>query len=380
MTPHPRLRPAQPSRRGFLAGGMALGASLALPGCAYIRGDAPVDVPLPPSAKAEIDGDLVYFNWADYLDPGVLKGFQKEYGVKIIESNYDSMEGMYAKIAAGNQYDIVFPIAKWVVKMRREGKLRAIDKDQLSNADQVYYSGSYFNDPWYDPKSAASVPFTVYKTGIGWRTDKIDAMTGSWRDLWNPQGTGHIFTLDDQDEALAMAALLLGYRINTAKASELAEMKKLLISQKKYLRGYSSDDVNNMSGGDAWIHHMWSGDFLYLRQGLAKDPTQFDFQSPSEGVPINSDAYVIPTNAKHPGTAMLFIDYLLRPENAIRNMNYLYYPFPVKDALPAFADLAKDVPACNVEISDLENENVFRLLGADETQRRAAVWTEVKAS
>ena len=107
-------------------------------------------------------------------------------------------------------------------------------------------------------------------------------------------------------------------------------MKKLLISQKEYLRAYSSDDVNNMVGGDAWIHHMWSGDFLYLQQGLVDDPTTFDFEAPSEGTPINSDAYAIPTNAKHPGTAMVFIDYLLRPENAIKNMNYLYYPFPVQ--------------------------------------------------
>ena len=122
------------------------------------------------------------------------------------------MEGMYAKIAAGNQYDIVFPIAKWVVKLRREGKLRAIDHGQLTNADQVFYSGSYFNDPWYDPGSHVSVPFTVYKTGIGWRTDKVGAMTGSWHDLWNAEAAGRIFTLDDQDEALAMAALLLGLR------------------------------------------------------------------------------------------------------------------------------------------------------------------------
>ena len=128
-----------------------------------------IDAPLPPSAKAEIDGDLVYFNWADYLHPKVVKGFQEEYGVKVIESNYDSMEGMYAKIAAGNQYDIVFPIAKWVVKLRREGKLRSIDPAQLKNADQVFYSGSYFNEPWYDAGSKVSVPFTVYKTGIGWR-------------------------------------------------------------------------------------------------------------------------------------------------------------------------------------------------------------------
>lgn len=371
---------ARTSRRGLLTGGLALGASLTLPGCAYIRDDAPTEVELPKSAKAKIDGDLVYFNWADYLAPAVIKGFQEEYGVKVIESNYDSMEGMYAKIAAGNQYDIVFPIAKWVVKLKREGKLRAIDHAELQNADQVFYSGSYFNQPWYDEGSQVSVPFTVYKTGIGWRTDKVSTMTGSWQDLWNDEARGHIFTLDDQDEALAMAALLLGYDVNTADKSELADMKDLLISQKEYLRAYSSDDVNNMVGGDAWVHHMWSGDFLYLKNWLVDDPTAYDFEAPREGTPINSDTYAIPANAQHPGTAMVFIDYLLRPENAIKNMKYLSYPFPVKDALPAFAELAKDVPACNVEISDLENENVFRLLGTDEVQRRAAMWTEVKAS
>lgn len=368
------------TRRTLLRGGLALGAVATLPACAYIRDDVPAVAPLPKSAKAEIDGDLIYFNWADYLAPKVLKGFQKEYGVKIIESNFDSMEGMYAKIAAGNQYDIVFPIAKWVVKMRREGKLRAIDHDQLTNADQVYYSGSYFNDPWYDAGSRVSVPFTVYKTGIGWRTDKVGGMSGSWRDLWNPQGAGHIFTLDDPDEALGMAALLLGYDVNTARATHLEEIKKLLISQKKVLRAYSSDDVNNMNGGGAWIHHMWSGDFMYLRQGLVDTPSKYDFESPREGTPINSDAYAIPTNAKHPGTAMVFIDYLLRPENAIRNTKYLYYPFAVRDALSTFAELAKEVPACDIDPKDLENPDVFRLLGADEVQRRTAAWTEVKAS
>ena len=380
MTPRPGHDVARSSRRGFLTGGLALGASLTLPGCAYIRDDAPTDVPAPPSAKAKIDGDLVYFNWADYLAPSVVKGFQEEYGVKVIESNYDSMEGMYAKLAAGNEYDIVFPIAKWVVKLKREGKLRSIDPAQLKNADQVFYSGSYFNEPWYDAGSEVTVPFTVYKTGIGWRTDKVSTMTGSWEDLWNEEASGHIFTLDDQDEALAMAALRLGYDVNTAEPSELDDMKDLLISQKEYLRAYSSDDINNMVSGDAWVHHMWSGDFLYLRDGLVDDPTAYDFEAPTEGTPINSDTYAIPANAKHPGTAMVFIDYLLRPENVIKNMNYLYYPFPVKDALPAFAELAKDVPACNVEIADLENENVFRLLGTDEVQRRAAMWTEVKAS
>ena len=193
------------------------------------------------------------------------------------------------------------------------------------------------------------MPFTVYKTGIGWRTDKVDSMTGSWHDLWNPQAAKRIFTLDDQDEAIAMAALLLGYDVNTAKAKELDEIKKLLISQKKYLRAYSSDDVNNMARGDAWIHHMWSGDFVYLRQGWSTSPRTSTSRRPARARRSTPTPTAIPTNAKHPGTAMLFIDYLLRPEIAKKNMAYLYYPFPVRDAASTFQDLVKDVPACNVE-------------------------------
>ena len=379
MTPHPAL-----SRRALLRGGLALGGMTglaALSGCAYFPTDGAVTTTaLPASAEAKIDGDLVYFNWADYLDPSTFKGFEKEYGVKVIQSNFDSMEGMYAKLQAGNQYDIIFPIAKWVQRLRAEGKLRAIDHAKLTNADQVFYSGSYFVNPWYDENSAVSVPFTVYKTGIGWRTDKVDTMTGSWHDLWNEQAAGRIYTLDDQDEALAMGALLLGYDVNTAKQTELDQIQKLLISQKKYLRGYSSDDVNNMVGGNAWIHHMWSGDFLYLRTSLVDKPENYDFQSPKEGVPINSDAYAIPANAKHPGTAMLFIDYLLRPEVARKNIEYLSYPMPVRDAMPTFRKLAEEVPACNVELSELESGNVFRNLSPDAVQRRTATWTQVRAS
>jgi spermidine/putrescine transport system substrate-binding protein len=166
-----------------------------------------------------------------------------------------------------------------------------------------------------------------------------------------------------------MAALLLGYDVNTAAPSELDQMKKLLISQKKYLRAYSSDDINNMTSGDAWIHHMWSGDFLYLREALAKTKTDYDFEAPKEGAPINSDAYAIPTDAKHPGTAMVFIDYLLRPENAVKNISYLYYPFPVQDAARHSRTSPRTCPACDVDVQDLENPDVFRLLGADEVQR-----------
>jgi spermidine/putrescine transport system substrate-binding protein len=111
-----------------------------------------------------------------------------------------------------------------------------------------------------------------------------------------------------------------------------------------------------------------------------EDKADYDFEAPAEGTPINSDAYAIPTNAEHPGTAMVFIDYLLRPENAVKNTNYLYYPFPVRDAVSAFRALAREAPACDVDVTQLENPDVFRLLRTPEVQRRTAAWTEVKAS
>jgi len=366
--------------RGGAALGIAAATGSSLASCAYIGDGVVKAAPPKPSVKAKIDGDLVYFNWADYLDPSVFKGFKEEYGVNIIESNYDSMEGMYAKVNAGNRYDIVFPGAKWVAQLKQQGKLSAIDHRQLQNADQVFGGGSYFADPWYDKDSQVSVPFTVYKTGIAWRKDKVDSMTGSWHDLWNEDAKGRIFTLDNQDEALGMAALLLGFDVNTSKASELAEIKKLLLSQKPLLRAYSSDDINNLASGDPWIQHMWSGDFLYFNQYVAKHPDRFGFEAPREGAPINSDAYVIPANAEHPGTAMLFIDYLLRPDIAKKNINYLCYPFPVRDAVAEFQKLAKLVPACNVDVNELENAAMFKLLTPQEVQARSAVWTEVKAS
>ena len=208
------------SRRRFLFGSAAAAALLAAPGCAYM---APK--PNPAATKPvepKIDGDLVYFNWADYVDPTVFEGFQNEYGVKVIQSNFDSMESMQAKLAAGNRYDIIFPSAQWVQKLVAANQLRAIDPSTLKNAPLIFDHYPYFADPWYDQRSAHSIPFSVYKTGIAWRKDKLgETLSGSWSDLWNETSKGRTFVLDDRDEVLGMLSLLLGYELNTAATEEL---------------------------------------------------------------------------------------------------------------------------------------------------------------
>ena len=245
--------------------------------------------------------------------PACSRAFQNEYGVKVIQSNFDSMESMQAKLSAGNRYDIIFPSAQWVQKLVAANQLHTIDPSTLKNAPLIFDHYPYFANPWYDERSAHSIPFTMYKTGIAWRKDKLgENLTESWSDLWNETSKGRTFVLDDRDEVLGMLSLLLGYPLNTAGDHELEAMVDKFRTLRPNLRGFSSDDYNNLLAGDAWMHQTWSGDMAALLW-QAPDPSIYGFEAPKEGTPVNSDAYAIPINAHHPGTALLFIDYMLRP-------------------------------------------------------------------
>lgn len=328
--------------------------------------------------EPKIDGDLVYFNWADYVEPSVFEGFQNEYGVKVIQSNFDSMESMQAKLAAGNRYDIIFPSAQWVQKLVAANQLRTIDPSTLENAPLIFDHYDYFADPWYDAKSSHSIPFSMYKTGIAWRKDKLgETLSGSWSDLWNETSKGRTFVLDDRDEVLGMLALLKGYDLNTAVDDELSSIIDEFRNLRPYLRGLSSDDYNNLLAGDAWMHQTWSGDMAALLW-QAPDASIYGFEAPSEGTPINSDAYAIPVTAEHPGTALLFIDYMLRPENVEKNINYIGYPMPVHGTEATYEQIVADYPACAVTVDDLAQDLYFTNDGVAKTQTRDAAYTEMK--
>jgi spermidine/putrescine transport system substrate-binding protein len=380
LTPPPRPS-GRPTRRSVLRGaaGALLGAAAlpALSGCGYLNTEVTAD-DLPP-VTPEIDGDLVYFNWADYVDPTVLSGFCSEYKVSITQANYDSMESMAAKIAAGNKYDIIFPSAKWTQRMAQAGQLRRIDRSRMVNAPAIFKGYPYFADPWYDADSGHSIPFSMYKTGIAWRKDKLGpALGGSWSDLWDRRAAGYTYLLDDEDEVLGVGALRLGYDVNTGDQHRLARITDLLATVRPLLRGFSSDDYTNILDGNAWIQHMWSGDMAAVLS-QADDASIYGFETCREGTPINSDCYAIPRDAEHPGTALLFIDYMLRPENVRKNIAYIGYPMPVPGTEEDYRKLVAPFPDCVVTLDDLEHGYHFGNTTAAGNQARDAAWTQVEA-
>lgn len=365
-------------RRELLQGGAGLALALGLAGCGVGEGgggstarkSAPAKV-----IKAKPDGDLVYFNWSEYLEPKLFKQFEKQFGVKVRESNFDSMQGMMAKLRSGNRYDIIFPSAEWAERLRKANQLLRFDKGQLRNAGTVYPT---FAKPWYDPTAEYTVPYALYATGIIYRSDKVE-MTGSWNDFGNDQARGRTYLLDDFQEVIGAGNLVSGAKLNSTDAADVEKAKQWALGLKPKLRGFSTDDIQNMVSGNAWIHHGWNGDVVNVRNQVKK-PENYTFQKCEEGIPVGADCFAIPANAEHPGTALTFIDFILEPENAKRNIEYFGYPMPYKGPDETFAELVKTDPSINVTVEDLANGQQYRNLGAEGRRLWDQTWTEIKAA
>jgi spermidine/putrescine transport system substrate-binding protein len=364
-------------RRELLRGGAGLAVTAGLAGCGVGNIDRGSLAETEKPIKKRIDGDLVYFNYSEYIDPDLVKKFEKRYGVRIRESYFDSMSAMMAKLRAGIAYDVIFPSAEYVQRLRSGFLLRRIDRDKIRNVDTVY---SYFDDPWYDKGSEHSTPYGLYATGLGYRADKVTGMTGSWRDLGDADSGDRSFLLDDYQEAIGMANLVNGYPLNETDRDRLEKSKDYLVDLKSKLRGVSADTITNMTSGNAWIQHLWNGDIVNIRYQV-DNPEDYRFQKCREGLPVGNDNFCIPVNAKHPGTALLFIEFMLEPEHAAQNVEWIGYPMPYEGgATEAFQGLVKDDQEINLTIDDLENGQQFENLKGEGRLARDEVWTEFRVA
>lgn len=360
------------TRRQVLQAGAGVALTATLASCGLGKGASGGDTTRAITPK--VDGDLVYFNWAQYLDPSLFKEFEQRHGVTVNESNFDSMPAMMAKLQSGNHYDLIFPSAEFTHKLVGGDRLLEIPRDKLAHADVVL---SYFDDPWYDPGSKHTIPYSLYITGLGYRADKIGSMTGSWRDLTNPDAGGRSYILDDYQEGLGMANLVNGFDLNAVDPDQLGKSKDYLIGLKPDLRGFSSDTITNMASGNAWIQHLWNGDVVNIRYRV-DNPDDIQFQKCREGLPVGSDCFAIPVDAQHPGTALLFIDFML--EKAAQNVQWTGYPMATTNSEKAYSNLVKNDPELVVTVHDLQIGDQYADLEGNDRLAWDRAWTEVKAA
>jgi spermidine/putrescine transport system substrate-binding protein len=372
----PSDSPKQPARvdRGTLlkrTAGIALGTSL------YSMGDPLTVLAAQTTPKAlKPDGDLAYFNWAQYIDQKLLRGFEKAYKVKVHETNFTNMENMLAKLRAGVKFDVAFPEAQTAAQLVKANFLAPLNHANLPNWSQV---NAAFHNPWYDAGAKYTVPYAIWTTGIAWRTDKVKGMTGSWNDLFNhPEAAKHTYLLDDFREVIGMGLLVTGTKnVNSTDAGQIGKSQSKVLTLKPRLRGFTSLNTE-MANGTSWLTHMWSGT-VYQALLVMKHPETLHYQTNKEGIPVGSDTMVVLKNAPHPNTAQLFLNWMLAPQNSAQNVKQIGYPMMTTAGLRTYDGLTKKYPWLKVTTGEVEHGLRFKPQDPKALQLWNTAWSKIQA-
>jgi spermidine/putrescine transport system substrate-binding protein len=317
--------------------------------------------------------ELRLYNWDRYIDPQVLKDFEKEFGVRVIEDKFASNEDLLAKIQASGGYDVIVPSDYTVQIMIRRGLLAPLDHRNLPNLKNL---ATRFREAAYDPGNRYSVPYLWGTSGLGYSRKRFPQPPAGWDDVFNPdklkKHKGRVSMLNDMRETIGAALIYKGFSPNTTDPTQLETAKQALLAQKPYLAKYDSEAYKeSLAAGETVLAHGWSGEILARRE----ENPDVAFIVPREGSFLFVDNLAVPRTTKNQHTAEVFINYLLRPQVAAKNSSYLRYPTP-NEAAQALIDPKLEGAAYRVP-EGIKLHSIRDIGEAGRLYER--VWTEIKA-
>ena len=323
------------------------------------RPDNPVKLPLfddNPMIASGLDpeqGTLKVYNYVDYLWKKLLKDFAKEYGVKWELTTFATMDEAIAKLSSGaTDFDVFFPTPDRLSRLAAGKLLQPLNKEYIPNLSNMW---PVFESPFYDVGAQYTVPYTVYSTGIGYRTDKVKGtpadLDNPYDFFWNSAAKGKVYVLNDSREALSAMLLRDGVTdVNTEDPAQIDAAKNHLIDlTKKVNVKYSEYDYTNLSEDRAWIHQAWSGSMIsapyYLDKGVSPEVLGYWWPPDGRGL-IGSDTMGILKSSKNPVLAHHFLNFMLEKTNSFDNFyNLTGYQPPLNSINPDSLVADEVVPA-----------------------------------
>jgi putrescine transport system substrate-binding protein len=296
---------------------------------------APAAAPAPAEEKV-----LNIYNWPDYIAKDMVENFEKETGIKVNYQTFESNEALQAKLVVGNTgYDIVVPGAVFAKSQIEAGLLLPLDKSKIPNLSNL--------DPalmakleGVDAGNAHLIPWAWSFTTVGINKAKVAKALGTmkmpdnaWELVFNPAYTSKLKScgiafLDSPTEVLPPALHYLGLDAYSANPEDHKKAGEMLAKVRKDVRLFSSTMIDDLAGGKACVALGWAGDINIARGRAAENKSGIQLEAllPSTGGLIFFDNLAIPKDAKHPGNAMAFMNYFLKPEVSASNTNELSYP------------------------------------------------------
>ena len=296
---------------------------------------------------------LKVYNWSDYIDESVLPEFEQWYKentgeeIHVVYQTFDVNETMLSKIEKGHEdYDVVCPSDYITERMLNNGLLLPLDFESIP--DEINYI-ALNKSPYMlkmfreiNPDIDANdytVPYMWGTSGIIYNTKYVtDEEASSWAILRNPKFANAILIKDaprdvyspilmylKQDEIKAGKVTVEDLMLDSSDES-LAAVEEFLKECKDNVLGWEADfGKEQMTKERGLVSLNWSGDAVWAIEEAAAVGVELKYRVPDEGSNVWFDGWVIPKYAKNVKAATWFINFMCRPDIAIRNMEETGY-------------------------------------------------------
>ena len=333
---------------------------------------------------------LNVYNWGENISDGtdgcldVIEMFEKETGIEVNYTTYPTNEEMYNKIKTGGvSYDIVIPSDYMIGRMIKEDMLEKLNFDNIPNyslVDDKYKSGA---TTAHDPNCEYSVPYTSGRVALIYNKSYIKEPVDSWEILWNDKYKNNILMFDNPRDAFGIAELALGKSLNTESTDDLEAAANKLKAQKSVSPVYAMDQImEKMPSGEAYVAPYYVGDCVNMYADAKEYGEDLGIVIPKEGTNLFVDAMCIPKGSAHKKEAEMFINFMLRTDVALANIEYIAYTSPQKEAASQhkqqLVEEHGEQIANLVYPDDLGKVEMFKTLSDDANQKMIDLWTDVK--
>ena len=295
---------------------------------------------------------LKIYNWADYIDESVLDDFKVWYKeqtgeeVEIIYQLFDINEIMLAKIERGKEdFDVVCPSEYIIERMLRNNMLLPIDKEFGQTPNYLQHISPYiierFNCIDGSGKNANdyAVGYMWGTTGMLYNAKYVTREEAStWAVLHNEKFKKKIFIKDAfrdvystvliylRQKELNEGSITIDELMRDSSDKSIADVEAFLKKAKPLVAGWEADFGKEMMTQEkAVLNLTWSGDAAWAIEEAADVGVELDYVVPKEGSNVWFDGWVIPKYAKNIKAARYFINFMCRPDIAIRNMDEIGY-------------------------------------------------------
>lgn len=297
---------------------------------------------------------LKVYNWSDYIAEDVIEDFEAWYEaqtgekIKVIYQTFDVNESMLSKIEIGHEdFDVVCPSDYIIERMLNTGDLLPLDFAEIPDSinyikmNRAPYIEGMFRS--INPDINAndySVAYMWGTTGIIYNKKYVTPEEAStWNVIRNPKFANKVLIKDAPRDVYAPVLIYLKQAElaagNTTLASlmrdssdeSIAAVKDYLLSVvKNGVYGWEADfGKEDLTKDRAWVSLNWSGDAVWAIEEAKNVGVDLDYVVPEEGSTVWFDGWVIPKYAKNVKAATYFIDFMCRPDIAIRNMDETGY-------------------------------------------------------